>query len=144
MADPAQPENVRGHCLCGAIRFELSGPPRFVAHCSCGNCRRAHGAGAVTFGGWKESALSIVAGDEQLVRYRTETEALRSFCGTCGTTMFYAGERWPGEVHVALGVLEDGYEARPKAHVYADRAPTWMPACGDVPRYGGAGGSEPL
>lgn len=39
---------ARGSCLCGAVRFRASLPCKWVAHCHCTCCRRAHGAPLVT------------------------------------------------------------------------------------------------
>ncbi len=33
---------LEGGCLCGAVRFSLTPPTDFVAHCHCQSCRRAH------------------------------------------------------------------------------------------------------
>ena len=41
---------VEGGCLCGAVRFSLELPSKWCAHCHCSMCRRAHGAGYVTWG----------------------------------------------------------------------------------------------
>ena len=43
---PQEGDRVGGSCLCGAVRFEVTLPSKFCAHCHCGNCRKAHGAAA--------------------------------------------------------------------------------------------------
>ena len=133
-----------GHCLCGGIRFELRAEPRFACHCHCENCRRAHGAGVVTWVGHQRDELVFDEGEDLLLRYLSESGATRSFCGRCGTTLFYESERWPGEVHVAAGALAEGSELAPKLHVSADRAPAWCPIVDELPRHGGEGGMEAL
>src|SRR5207248_5825066 len=35
---------VRGSCLCGGVKYEITGPPVRSGHCHCSNCRKAHGA----------------------------------------------------------------------------------------------------
>ena len=35
---------VRGSCLCGGVKYEISGPLMRSGHCHCSNCRKAHGA----------------------------------------------------------------------------------------------------
>ncbi len=134
----------RGSCTCGAVRFEADAPPKFVAHCHCVNCRRAHGAGSVTWAGFPEGQFRLTAGEGELRRYRTETEATRSFCGTCGSPMFFASPRWAGEVHVAVACLDDPIAPLPGGHAYADRAPAWFPIHDELPQYGGDSGVEPL
>ena len=50
-----------GACLCGGVRFELTPPSRFCAHCLCQNCRRAHGAAFVTWAGFPDGQWRILA-----------------------------------------------------------------------------------
>ncbi len=38
-----------GGCLCGVVRYRIALPPLWVAHCHCSICRRAQGAGFVTW-----------------------------------------------------------------------------------------------
>jgi hypothetical protein len=35
---------VRGSCLCGGVKYEITGPLMRSGHCHCSNCRKAHGA----------------------------------------------------------------------------------------------------
>lgn len=135
---------MRGGCLCGAVRFEGRLPTKFVAHCHCLNCTRAHGAGCVTWAGFSADRFEVVTGVERVSRYRAETGATRSFCSSCGTTMLYESERWAGQVHVAVACMDDELDRLPTGHVYADRARPWCPITDDLPRYGGPTGMEPL
>lgn len=35
---------LEGSCLCGAVRYQVDGPPKRVAHCHCTLCQKHHGA----------------------------------------------------------------------------------------------------
>jgi len=133
---------ARGSCLCGAVQFQVTFPSRFMAHCHCDNCRRAHGAAFVTWMGFPADRVEIVAGDT-LRTYDTDTQAQRRFCATCGSTLFYSGPRWPGEIHVAASNLDDPPDRMPSAHVYVDHGAAWFRITDDLPQYGGATGTEP-
>ncbi len=141
---PRMNATVGGGCACGAVRFEARLPPRFVAHCHCASCRRAHGAAFVTYAGFPTDAFAWTAGAERLVDWHTDTGATRSFCGTCGSTLVYRSPRWAGEVHLAVAHVDGDLGRAPGAHVYADRAPAWCPITDELPRYGGPSGTEPL
>jgi hypothetical protein len=134
-------EPIKGACYCGAVRFRLTPPSKFCAHCHCQNCRRAHGAAFVTYTGFAKQQVAI-EGAEHLVRYETDTGATRSFCGRCGSTLFYEGPRWPDEVHVALANVLDPLDRRPGAHVYVDHKADWIEIRDGLPRYGGQTGVE--
>jgi hypothetical protein len=131
-------------CHCGAVRFELTLPTKWCAHCHCDDCRRAHGAGFVTWFGVEASRLRLEAGESELVRYQSSAGARRTFCRRCGTTMLFEGDRWPGEVHVALACLEGELDRSPQAHTYWDRSPDWMRDFHQLRRLGGPTGTQPL
>jgi len=118
---------LSGSCYCEKIKFSTTLPTKFVAHCHCENCRRAHGAAFVTWAGFNINQFKIINGSDFLGRYKTETDATRSFCKICGTTLFYEGSRWPNEIHIALANINDLVDKLPKSHAYLDRSPDWSP-----------------
>jgi hypothetical protein len=139
-----EPDIIHGACLCGGIRFEITPPTRFCAHCHCTMCRRAHAAPLVTWSGVPDGQFRITEGEALLHRYASSDHATRSFCSRCGTQLLFASTRWPGEVHVATGSLIDAPDRLPGAHVnFSDRA-TWYDPHAHLPKYGGATGMEPL
>ncbi len=117
-----------GSCSCGAIRYRIALPPLWVAHCHCSMCRRAQGAAFVTWAGADGSKFEFIGTPEALRTHASSAAAQRSFCGRCGTPLFFESTRWPGEVHVTLATLDPRVAAtlQPQAHVYwADRVP-WV------------------
>jgi hypothetical protein len=135
---------IRGACLCGAVRFEITPPTRFCGNCHCTMCRRAHAAPLVTWSGVPDGQFQITAGEELLACYASSPEATRRFCSVCGTPLLFKSTRWPGEVHVATGSLIDPPDRKPQAHVnYSDRV-TWYDPEAQLPKYGGVTGMEPL
>jgi hypothetical protein len=114
---------LSGGCLCGAVRFRAALPAKWVAHSHCSMCRRAHGAGFVTWAGFPAEAVAIEKGSDALHRYRSSAQATRSFCRHCGSMLFFESGNWPGEIHVALGSLDSAAGLEPQAHAYwRDRA----------------------
>jgi len=134
-------ETRQGRCYCGQVRFEVTLPSRFCAHCHCDNCRAAHGAAFVTWVGFPDAQFRLTAG-EGLRHYPTETGATRSFCDTCGTTLFFRSPRWAGEWHVTRQSIEGEIDRAPAAHVYVDHGASWYTITDDLPRYGGKTGTE--
>ena len=123
-----------GTCQCEALRFTVRGAPRFVAHCHCDTCRRAHGAGLVTFAGYTDETFTWEAGADAAARYAAPNGATRTFCSRCGSTLLYQGPGYPGEVHVAVAALPDDFPFLPKAHSFAELAPPWCPITDDLHR----------
>jgi len=70
-------------------------------------CRRAHGAGYVTWLAVPRGQFSLDKGDEQLVRFRSSHHGTRSFCGRCGSTLFCETTHYPDMVDIVLANMND-------------------------------------
>ena len=125
---------VPGRCLCGAVAFECTLPTKWVAHCHCSLCRRAHGAAFVTWAGFEQSRFRCTAGEQQLRWYRSTPEAERGFCTHCGSTLFFRSSRWPGEIHVAVANLDAPLDRAPQAHVYWNAHVDWYVPADELPK----------
>jgi len=112
-----------GGCLCGAVRFEASGPPNWVAYCHCGSCRRATGAPVAAYAGFPAAAVRFVSGAP--AQFASSTGVSRGFCGRCGSPLSFVGERWPGEIHLHLGSF-DRPDLVPTAEAFALERLPWL------------------
>jgi len=110
--------SIGGGCLCGAVRFSVSLPPKWVAHCHCSMCRRAHGAAFVTWVGNLRENFRLDAGAEVLATYRSSGAAARHFCSRCGSMLFFESRNWPDEWHVTLASLDSTAGIEPSAQAY--------------------------
>ena len=59
MTGIGQDQILEGGCLCGAIRYRLSGPTLFVSQCACRDCQKATGTGHTTIVGVHRSQLAL-------------------------------------------------------------------------------------
>ena len=136
--DDVASEPVTGSCLCGAVRYRISGPLRDVIYCHCAECRRAHGHfGAYTAAERDDLAL---LGDSTL-RWFTSPEsdasARRGFCAQCGTLLFWDA---PGRasLSIAAGTLDPPTGLHAQAHIYTAGAADYYPLPDDgLPRHAG-------
>lgn len=135
---------LAGGCLCGAVRFEITPPTKWCAHCHCSLCRRAHGAAFVTWFGVARPQFTLVAGGEDLRWYRSTPPARRGFCSRCGSTLFFESERWPDEVHIALAHMDGPIDREPAAHVFFDSRARWAEPGDHLPRLSGPSGTQPI
>ena len=135
---------VRGACLCGKIQFEVELPTLFCAHCHCSMCRRAHGAGFVTWIGVRKEQLRFVKGQDGLKTYPSSEHGIRQFCSTCGSSLFCELESEPGTVDIVLANLDGPIDREPQVHVYYDSGVSWAQNDDALPKLGGKTGSEPL
>jgi len=109
------PTHGQGHCLCGAIRFEIDGPMRDVVVCHCGQCRRQHGSPpGYTQAAWEHVRL---AGEEALTWYRSSEKARRGFCRICGSSLFWE-PIGAGRVSIAAGSLDSPTGLKTIRHIF--------------------------
>ena len=114
------PTSANGKCLCGAIEFTATLPSKWVAHCHCTRCQRAHGAAFVTWVGMATEQVDIHDPRESLVWFQGEVGGARSFCKSCGSSLFYKSEQYPGELHVARALFTDPLDREPQMHAFYD------------------------
>ena len=119
--------------MCGRVRFVAKLPPRFVAHCHCESCRRAHGAAFVTWTGFKSPQVTITAGSDLLVAHESSPGAFRKFCRVCGTKLFFEGAKWPGETHAPLATFDDPVDRAPQGHAFYEEHAEWLPELKEPP-----------
>ena len=75
MSTKEETRSVHGSCLCGAVRFEVSLPSKWCAHCHCQMCRKAHGAGYVTWAGFEEDQCNLNDASDALTWYASSPGA---------------------------------------------------------------------
>lgn len=130
-----------GRCLCGMVRFEVAEPLRGIVVCHCSLCRRSGTmAGAYTRAA-DRSALRISDPSSALAVHVDANGRERSFCGRCGSSLFWAAPGDPG-ISISAGAL-DGADLPVIAHIHVDSAAQWELISDDVPRHA-AGRSSPL
>ena len=113
---------VPGRCLCGGVRFEVDPPLRDIVVCHCSLCRRA-GTNAAAYT-WAPRTAVTLLGDVAPTLYLDDNGRERSFCSTCGSSLFWSspGADW---VSISAGALDVDAGLRVMRHIYADSAAAW-------------------
>ena len=124
---------VPGHCLCGAIRYELSAPPLLVVHCHCESCRRTTSAPIATFLIVARSAFRATQG--ALRAYASSPGVRRSFCADCGSPIAYETDARPDHIDIYACSLSDPAAVAPQFHVHAAEQLPWFETDNSLPRY---------
>ena len=124
---------ARGQCLCGAVAFSVPLPVKWVAHCHCSRCQRAHGAAFVTWVGVRSDDVSIQDLSGYLRWFSASAGGDRGFCGSCGSSMFFRSTQWPDELHIARALFTDSVNHAPQLHAYYDTHVDWAPVADGLP-----------
>ena len=120
-----------GGCLCGGVRFEVSGRLGPAVLCHCSQCRRASGSAFAANASVRAEALRVCAGAELVREFEASPGAFRAFCGRCGSPLYARMEAWPALRRVRLGTFDADPGARPQAHVHVASRALWDALAGD-------------
>ncbi len=134
--------NASGGCLCGKVRFEASGRPKWVAHCHCRSCRHHTGSALATFVGFERRNVRFA--DPNRSVYASSPGVWRSFCNQCGTPLAYEAESAQGEIHLYLGTFDEPAQFEPQRHVFAAERLPWFDVHDALPRHAAGGRDEPM
>ena len=134
---------MSGGCLCGGVRYRITGECRDIIYCHCENCRRTHGHVAA-YTSLPRSELALVS-QHTLQWYHDESpDTLRGFCNRCGASLFWDAQDDRGKISVAAGSLDDSLELKTIGHVFVAEAGKYYEIVDGLPRFetGNAGALE--
>ena len=129
---------MTGGCLCGGVRFEVTGPFLRASHCHCSRCRKHSGAAVGTQGRVLREHFQLLSGERLIRTYKPEGGASKAFCSVCGSSLF--GGDWPegDEVSIRLGSIDGDPGIRPQYHTFVDSKAPWDDITDDLPQFPGA------
>lgn len=126
----------QGGCLCGDVRFEVRGYPRSVFHCHCASCRRHTGAAVATFAAFATTPERFRwSGKTAPASFHSSPGVTRGFCRRCGTPLSYQGEKYPGEIHLNIGIFDHPEVLEPTAHYFTAEKIPWFDTADSLPRH---------
>lgn len=114
----------QGSCLCGEVRFEARGEPKWVLWCHCQSCRRHSGAPASVFVSFADSAVSMIQG--AIAKYESSPGVERGFCARCGSTLTCSNPKLPNETHFHIGAFERAADLAPTGVFFAEERLPWF------------------
>ncbi len=127
-------KNLAGGCLCGGVRYELSGPCRDIINCHCQNCRRTHGHIAA-YTSVRQSDLNLIK-QQTLQWYHDQSpDTWRGFCNHCGASLFWDARDGRGKISVAAGSLDAGAGLKTIGHVYVSEAGQYYEIDDGLPQF---------
>ena len=122
-----------GGCLCGAVRYRVTGGPHATSLCHCFSCRRSTGAPSLAWAIFPEDAVEIVAGD--LVEHESSPGVFRGFCARCGSSLTYRRDSRPGLFDVTTASLDDAEAFPPTKEIWTEERLSWEAANPALPQF---------
>ena len=124
---------IEGGCRCQAVRYRVSGPPVMVEYCHCDSCRKSCGSVVSVLIGFQRAGFEILAGTPTY--YNAIPEVRRSFCGTCGSPLFYEHSGYGDEVYISLGSFDHPEDLPPDRHVWVSGRVPWYEIHDGLPQH---------
>ncbi len=103
-----------GGCLCGNISFETNSHPIRSSYCYCNSCTKHTGSPVMLGVLFKEENVKIKG---KLTRYYSSEKGIRTFCKTCGSSVFFNFEG-SGNIEILSGAFNDNQFINPEYHLY--------------------------
>ncbi len=118
-----------GGCLCGAIRYRMTGESLGSVICTCLDCQKQNGT-LPAFVRCPNESFELIAG--RPASYRASPSASREFCSRCGSFLFWRRDGG-GHVGIALGSFDHPMAMpQPSVQIFASRAVPWLPAVAGI------------
>ncbi|MBL8594089.1 MAG: GFA family protein [Devosia sp.] len=115
--------HLSGGCQCGAVRFHITGNVGTPSICHCRMCQKAHGAPVI---GW------LTVPDDKLdwtrgapAAFRSSAEAVRSFCGHCGTPLAFHRDG-AAATDIAIAALDEPERSAPVRQYGIEARMSWF------------------
>lgn len=118
-------KKLDGGCLCGAVRYEVTGEPQTFLHCHCSRCRHASGTGHAS-NLFVAGSLEWLQGEEGVRSFKVPeaTRFVNTFCGRCGGRVPRFIEE-AGVVMIPAGSLDTEPGIMPQARIFQDSKAAW-------------------
>lgn len=122
-----------GGCLCGAVRYRVTGAPDGTSLCHCVSCRRSTGGPSLAWVIFPEQSVAITEGT--LAEYQSSPGTYRGFCAQCGTSLTYRRDNRPGLFDVTTASLDDPEALPPAKEIWTEERLSWEAANPDLPQF---------
>jgi hypothetical protein len=126
---------LRGSCLCGGVRYEITGPLSGALNCHCSMCRKAQGAAFRSRARVRAADFRWVQGEDLVSYYESSPGNRRGFCRVCGSPLLSRFDWDPSFYGVPLGALDDDPGLTPRIHVFVAYKAPWFEITDELPQF---------
>jgi hypothetical protein len=118
--------DVRGGCLCGAVRYNVKAEPALVGICHCRDCQKFTGSAFSFLVAVPLAALDMEGTFKSFSKPGDSGQPItRRFCPECGSSISEEAFIRPGLVLINAGTLDDPTLITPTLEIYCGRELPW-------------------
>ncbi|WP_338056846.1 GFA family protein [Saliniramus fredricksonii] len=126
--------NTLGSCLCGTVKFQISGELESFLLCHCKRCRKDTGSAHAANLFSSTAKLTWFSGHESVQTYQVpDTRHKKSFCSKCGSALPVVQSDGDSIV-VPAGSIDSAIDIRPSQHICFESRADWDMRLEDVPK----------
>lgn len=117
---------ITGGCLCGQVKYSVTGDAIFSGVCNCRNCQRYTGSAFEPVMAFPSASISI-SGTLKTFNDKGDSgkSVFRRFCPECSSGIAADAEVMPGVTMILAGSLDDAAVFSPGMEIYCDSAQPW-------------------
>lgn len=122
-------EKHLGGCVCGSVRYQVTGSPTVGTVCHCKFYQKRLASAFAVLASFKEEAVQFLQGDLREFEHRSDESGrwLRmNFCAKCGTTVSHTAELRPDIRAIAAGTFDDPSWFHIDRHIWVQSKLDWV------------------
>jgi transposase-like protein len=137
-------EPITGGCLCGAVRYEITGSEIDAGICHCKMCQKFTGSAFTIWACYPKGTVQFTQGEPKYYRsskdgptyYESSPIAERGFCPNCSSGLTFRGliPKWSDWVFVYSGTFDNPNDFVPTWHLGTESQLPWLDIHDDLPR----------
>ncbi len=121
-----------GGCLCGAVRYRVSGEPVAATLCHCRSCRRASGGVTVAWAVFDQAAFEWTKGEPR--EFSSSPGIYWRHCASCGSLVGYRRDSRPDHIDITTATLDDPDLFPPTVEIWVGDKIAWEALHPDLPK----------
>ena len=135
MANAGGANVITGRCLCGNVRFQITGSLGPIVHCHCAQCRQATGTAFATNANVRRDEIAFTSGFDGITQYESSPGKFRAFCSRCGSPIYSRTDSDPDHLRIRLGTLDGEPGRRSLAHCWVSSKAPWFAITDALPQF---------
>ena len=125
-----------GKCLCGEVKYTITGEPLRMIQCHCKDCQRATGTGHISNAFFKKDQVEISGELKSFdITAASGNTNRRHFCPNCGSRIYNEITAREGIIGIHVGCCDNNDWYEPNAVIYTDDRAGWDLTSADVPNH---------
>jgi len=114
---------AEGGCLCGSVRYRVTGDAMARTLCHCVSCRRATGGASVGWAVFAKGDFALLQGEVR--EYSSSPGIYWGSCQTCGSLVTYRRDSRPDHQDITTATLDDPDLFPPTAEIWVAEKIGW-------------------